>query len=151
MSDRKILKQWFSTEPEAKKFASKVDGKIYEEDFLGGYTVYYNESFITKFELKKATREIPYKNKKEIVEGCTTNYDGDIWPVVINSFDTKDEALEELKKYKSEAEYFSAAVSYYDITEYYVEEIKYDENGEFVDSEGIWAFAENNFSSLNEE
>ena len=103
---------------------------------------------ITKFELKNATREIDYKNKKEITEGCTIYHEGVVWGELIKSFDTKDAALEELKKCKSEAEYCSVGVSFYYITEYYVEENNYDEDGEFVNSEGIWAFAANNFDSL---
>lgn len=34
-------KKWFSTEIEAKIFAQKMNGKVYDEDFLGGYVVMY--------------------------------------------------------------------------------------------------------------
>lgn len=34
-------KEWFSEEKDAKDFARILNGKVYDEDFLGGYTVYY--------------------------------------------------------------------------------------------------------------
>lgn len=42
MSDTTIAKKWFKDEHEANEYAkTKKDGKVYSDEFLGGYTVQY--------------------------------------------------------------------------------------------------------------
>ena len=88
------------------------------------------------YELKKNTKEIIYKNRKEISEGCTTDAPE---PEVINSFEKKDDALRELKNFKSEVQRLSGpAGTYFSVTEYCVEENEYDEDGEWIGGGDIW-------------
>lgn len=95
-----------------------------------------------KYEIRKNTREISYKKRAEIKEGCTLDQ-FDQEPEIIKTFDDKDEALIELKSYKSDIRKLSGgAGSYYLITEYYVEENEYDEDGEWVSGGDVWAFSE---------
>lgn len=71
-----------------------------------------------RFELRKSTIEISYKDRFEIKEGCTADQDYD----VIQKFSTKEEALEELKDYKTEVQQLSNhGKKYFYITEFYVE------------------------------
>ena len=94
-----------------------------------------------KYEIIKNTREISYKNRKEIKEGCTLEQDN-MMPEIIKSFDNKDEALKELKSYESDIKRLSgAAGTYYNVTEYYVEENEYDENGEWVSGGDVWSIS----------
>lgn len=94
-----------------------------------------------KYELRKNTREIRYKDKAEIKEGCTLNQD-DMYPEIINSFDSREEALERLKDYKTEiSDYHLATGTYYSVTEYYVEENEYNEEGEWLSGGNIYDFS----------
>lgn len=54
-----------------------------------------------KYEIRKNEREISYKNRAQIKQGCTLDQ-FDQEPEIIKSFDDKDEALNELKSYKSD-------------------------------------------------
>lgn len=94
-----------------------------------------------KYEIRKNTREISYKKRAEIKEGCTLDqFDQD--PEIIKSFDDKDKALSELKQYKSEIHKLSGgAETYYVVTEYYVEENEYGEDGEWVNGGDVWEFS----------
>ncbi len=94
-----------------------------------------------KYEIRKNTREISYKNRSEIKDGCTLDQDNQE-PEIIKSFDDKDKALNELKSYKSDIRKLSGgAGSYYLVTEYYVEENDYDEDGEWVSGGDVWEFS----------
>lgn len=54
-----------------------------------------------KYEIRKNTKEISYKNRAQIEQGCTLDqFDQD--SEIIKSFDDKDEALNELKSYKTD-------------------------------------------------
>ena len=93
---------------------------------------------MTKYEIKKATREIRgYKNRNKIGEGCTLE-GNDIFDEIVKSFDSKDEALNALKAYKSEID---IAGDLYMVTEYFVQENEYDEDGEWIDGGDIWEFS----------
>ena len=95
-----------------------------------------------KFELFKNDIEINWRDKGKIVEGCTLDQ-GDCDPEIIKSFDNKDEALEALKKYKSDIRELKGNLgTYYEITEYYIQENYYDEDGDFVEGGDIWEFSE---------
>ena len=83
---------------------------------------------------------ILFKNECEVkkyYEGCTTDR-CDTNPEVIKTFDNKDEALEELKKYNTQVTDYR---SYLLVEEYYVEEQEQDEDGEFVDGGDIWEYS----------
>lgn len=95
-----------------------------------------------KFELKECTREIKYKERFEIAAGCTANQD-DCESKLIKSFDSKEDALEELKNYKTEINSFSSNTgTRYNVTEYFVEEAEYDEDGDWIAGGDIWGFSE---------
>lgn len=92
-----------------------------------------------KFEIRKTHKEIAYKNRKDIVEGCTMEDENDF--VILESFANKETALEELKKYSTVIDRFSSPIgSMYGITEYCVEENIYDEDDEWIASEGVWQY-----------
>lgn len=83
---------------------------------------------------------ILFRNECEVknyYEGCTTDRN-DTTPEVIKTFDNKDEALEDLKNYKTSVTDFR---SYYLVEEYYVEEQIQDEDGEFIDGGDIWEYS----------
>lgn len=94
-----------------------------------------------KYEIRKNTREISYKDRKEIKEGCTLDqFDQEL--EIIKVFDDKEKALEELKAYSSSISKFSGgAGAYYLVTEYYVEENEYDEDGDRVSGGDVWEFS----------
>ena len=95
---------------------------------------------MTRFEIRKTTTEIPYDRRDEIEMGITfQDYDGD---ELVEAFDTKHEALETFKKYESIVEEISGEDgTYYLITEFFVTEDRYDDNGEYIASDEIWAFS----------
>lgn len=95
---------------------------------------------MNKFELKESNVEIGYKNRREIVEGCSLDIDQN--PRIIKAFDNKEDAIKELQNYKTNITELSGVIgTYYDITEFYVEENIYDEDGEFISNEGIHEFS----------
>lgn len=95
-----------------------------------------------KYEIKQNTREISYKKRAEIKSGCTLEQDNQE-PVIIKTFDNKEEALQALKEYKTDIrELRSSTGTYYDVTEYYVEENEYDEDGEWINGGDVWEFSE---------
>ena len=90
-----------------------------------------------RFEIKKNTIEINYKNRMDIKPGCTLdNIDSD--PEIIESFDTKEAAIEALKKYSTDISTFSSCGTVFNVTEYYIEENEYDEDGDVVICNGVW-------------
>lgn len=95
---------------------------------------------MTRFEIRKTTAEIPYDRRDEIVRGITfEDYNGD---ELVEAFDTKREALEAFEKYESIVEEMSGEDgAYYSITEFFVTEDRYDDNGEYIACVEIWAFS----------
>lgn len=91
-----------------------------------------------KFEIRKDNIEIAYKDRMNIKPGCTLdnlNSDSEI----IESFDTKEDAIEALKKYTTDISTFSSANgTVFDVTEYYVEGNEYDEEGHIIACNGVW-------------
>ena len=91
-----------------------------------------------KFEIRKYNIEIAYKDRMNIKPGCTLdnlNSDSEI----IESFDTKEDAIEALKKYTTDISTFSSANgTVFDVTEYYVEGNEYDEEGHIIACNGVW-------------
>lgn len=82
-----------------------------------------------KYDLVKRTAEFNYKNRKEIKEGCTAF---DPSPEYIKTFDTLEEAKKELAKYQTSISKFKTAMTFYEVTEYVIEEneFEYDEDEE---------------------
>lgn len=93
-----------------------------------------------RYEIRKNYREM--KDWEGIKPGCTLDQ-GDQEPEILKSFEDKAEALEALKSYTGKAEKLSGgAGTFYAVTEFYVEENDYDEDGEWCDGGDVWGFAE---------
>ena len=93
-----------------------------------------------KYEIIERMMEIRYKDRMDIEEGCT-RFEPD--QNLIKSFDSLEEAKEELKKYKTNISEFSAAsMRYFEVTEYCVEENEYDEDGELESEGAVWEYSE---------
>lgn len=95
-----------------------------------------------KYELRKATAEIPVKYKSKIKEGITQNSDilGDIDSSLIKRFDSKDEAVLEFQNKKYHTTIYHQDNLYW-IEEYFIQENHYDTDGEWEMDEGsgdIW-------------
>lgn len=82
-----------------------------------------------KYDLVKRTAKFNRKNRKEIKEGCTAL---DPSPEYIKTFDTLEEAKKELAKYQTSISKFKTAMTFYEVTEYVIEEneFEYDEDEE---------------------
>ena len=94
-----------------------------------------------KYEIKECTREIKYKERFEIAPGCTANQD-DCESKLIKSFDSKEDALKELEQYESNIYKFeNNGMTFYEVTEYFVEEVECNEDGEWVAGGDIWGFS----------
>ena len=93
-----------------------------------------------KYEIIERIREIKWKDRMDIEEGCTSlEPDQEL----IKSFDSLEEAKEELKKYKTDISKFSAAsMRYFAVTEYCIEENEYDEDGELESEGSVWEYSE---------
>lgn len=96
---------------------------------------------MTKFEIKKDSIEVLWKNRKVIKEGIVIDSDNQN-PELINSYDTLEEASKAIKNYNTTIRELSgSAGKYYLVEEYYIEENVYDEDGEFERCDGIWEFS----------
>lgn len=83
---------------------------------------------MTKYKIVKRTGEF---KRKEIRQGCTLN---DVEPKIVETFMTKEEAIEKLKEYHSSYLKFSTPIgTLYSIEEYMVDETEYNADGEFID------------------
>lgn len=94
-----------------------------------------------RYELKTSKTEVEYRKKEQLKEGASEERDPS--PELIETFESKQEALEELKKYRTEIHLMQGATNkYYHITEYYVEEAHYDSDGEWIGGGDILEFSE---------
>lgn len=84
---------------------------------------------MVKYELKKDSIEVRYKDRKEIKPGVVLIADNRE-PELIKAFDNKGEALEELRKYKSNITKHTYNGTLYLVEEYYVEKNTYDDEDE---------------------
>lgn len=93
-----------------------------------------------KYEIVERMRELRYVDRMNIEEGCTSlEPDQEL----IKSFDSLEEAKEELKKYKTDISKFStASMRYFAVTEYCIEENEYDEDGELESEGSVWEYSE---------
>ena len=80
------------------------------------------------YEVKKDTREIAYKDRKEIKTLCAIEQD---WtnPESLGKFHTEEEAVEECKKHMPDLREYPG---FFVIEECYIEICEADEEGEFV-------------------
>lgn len=93
-----------------------------------------------KYEIRKNAAEL--KTKTDIKHGATLSQ-SDQDPVILESYDTKKEALGALKKYKSTFQKMDGyGAPYYVFEEIYVEENTYDSDGEWSAGGDVWGFAE---------
>lgn len=96
---------------------------------------------MTKFEIRKDSVEVSWKNRKTIRKGMVIDSDNQN-PELINSYDTLEEASKAIKNYNTTIRELSGgAGKYYLLEEYYIEENVYDEEGEFLRCDGIWEFS----------
>lgn len=95
-----------------------------------------------RFEIRKESVEINYKNRFDIKEGITLqDVDCVHNPELIEIFDTLEEAREALKKYKTSIRTFKATLgTIFLVTEYYIEENVYDEDGEWIEGGDVFDF-----------
>lgn len=95
---------------------------------------------MTKFEI--IATDVDVKKGTKIEEGIT--YMQEIQePCTIASFETLEEAKEMLKNYKCDSKEYSGVLGkMIHIKEVYIEKIEYDDDGEFLNTNGICAYAE---------
>lgn len=87
-----------------------------------------------KFEIVAKYLDVPGKQRREIVKGCTFNKGAS---EVLEAFEVKEEAIKALKNYRTEvARIFEGVIkgTCYMVTEFYVMENIYDGAGKCVDS-----------------
>lgn len=82
-----------------------------------------------KYELKWDSVAVNYSDRYKIKAGVTLDLGIDSAPELIYSFDSKDNALKMLKKYKTK---FCSRPDGYLVEEYWVEMNEYDEDGELT-------------------
>lgn len=86
----------------------------------------------TIYELIEGNAAFRKSENIEIKDFCTIDKDTD--PQIIKAFDTKEEALEALKKYQSDVRDYE---SYIHVTEFYIQEVIRNEDDEWVDGGDI--------------
>lgn len=96
-----------------------------------------------KYEVKENTIEVNYKNRKNIKAGVSLESENQE-PITIASCETLEEAQEELKKLKTDIIENHYNGTFYTVTEYYIEENEYDEDGDWVTGGDIYDFSEMN-------
>lgn len=96
-----------------------------------------------KYEVKENTIEVNYKNRKNIKAGVSLESENQE-PITIASCETLEEAQEELKKLKTDIKENHYNTTFYTVTEYYIEENEYDEDGDWVTGGDIYDFSEMN-------
>lgn len=97
---------------------------------------------MVKYELKKDSIEVRYKDRKEIKPGIVLTADNQELEL-IKCFDDKDEALEQLRKYKSSITKHTYNGTIFVVEEYYVEENIYDDEDEdeWLSGGDVWDFS----------
>ena len=103
-----------------------------------------------KYEVKENTIEVNYKNRKSIKAGVSLESENQE-PTIIASFDTLKEAQKKLKELKTDIKENHYNGTYYNVTEYYIEENEYDEDGEWLTGGDIYDFSEMNINVVEGE
>lgn len=97
---------------------------------------------MVKYELQRGNIEVKYRDRKKIKQGIVlTSVHQE--PELIKDFDNKEEALEELQKYKSSIREHTYNRIFYIVEEYYVEKNIYDDEDETEWLEGgdVWGIS----------
>ena len=96
---------------------------------------------ITVYDLQTASTEV--RNAKDVRENAWTSANNaDV--TTIKSFESKDEALAELAKYKNSVKHREGTVSFWEITQYWVEESVYELD---EDGDRQWAYSGGNWDA----
>lgn len=97
-----------------------------------------------KWCLMKNDIVFPWKDKGKIEQGCTVSIPRtEEYPELISQFNNLEDAQEALSKYASIIELEQTTVgSRWRFTEYYIEELSFDEDGEWMPGGDILAFSE---------
>ena len=101
---------------------------------------------IKKFNVVMARVEVRAKDRHQIVKGIAfdNEFSSSLDPELIDSFDTFEQAVEELNKHNTSIVYmqgYGYNSDYYIVTEYAVMEVIVDEDGEIVEGDDIWVFS----------
>ena len=91
------------------------------------------------YELKAVSAEILYKDRKRIKPEICLEYNYSQNPLLVKTFASPEEAMEELGKRKTTVVYTR---KYFLVIEYYVEESEYDEGGDWISAGDIWGYSE---------
>lgn len=84
-----------------------------------------------KYVLKECTCSCYWKDRAHLQEGYAVFNDED--PTEITTFDDKQQAIQELRKYRTTVEYYEGMpYNFYVVTEYCIETGEYNKEGEFV-------------------
>lgn len=99
-------------------------------------------------ECSKTLRPEEVKTFKAGDSFSSPDFTGCIYNERIASFDSKEEALEALKSYRSFVREDTWAVHTFEVTEYGVSEVHFDDDGEeSCEGFGYWAFTPSPFTS----
>ena len=96
-----------------------------------------------RYEIIKAQKEIAYKNRKSIKQGCTLDY-----VQTINSFETFEDAKAAFKSLKSDIWYNG---NVYLVLEYAIQCNEYDTDGDFITGGDILEISEMKIDVVNSE
>lgn len=97
-----------------------------------------------KYELMEETAEV--QDYKNMIQGCVACGTRDNTKL-LKQFDDKDEALSALKKHHTDVHFLGYSPAHHPlwwVTEYWVQEVEYDDEDEddFGNMTGIWAITE---------
>lgn len=98
-----------------------------------------------KFEAINSTYEVGYKDRKKIKPGACLDMEVPD-PVTVARYDTLEEAQAKLKEFKTDIKENHYNGTYYNVTEYYIEENEYDEDGDWLTGGDIYDFSEMNIN-----
>jgi hypothetical protein len=114
------------------------------------YQIDRRNKSMKKYEVKESTIEVNYKNRKNIKAGVSLESENQE-PTIIASFDTLKEAQKKLKELKTDIKENHYNGTFYNVTEYYIEENEYDEDGDWLTGGDIYDFSEMNINVVEGE
>lgn len=104
------------------------------------------QAFTVKFDIIKNSVEVSFKERRNIREGISVNRD-DYAEEVEKTFKSVEDALLELQNHKTE---IKEGGGVYNIVEYYVQENKYDMDGELLENGDILEFSKMEISVVEQ-
>lgn len=135
----------FFFEKNAKKHCNTTHCVVYYT-----YQIDRRNKSMKKYEVKESTIEVNYKNRKNIKAGVSLESENQE-PTIIASFDTLKEAQKKLKELKTDIKENHYNGTFYNVTEYYIEENEYDEDGDWLTGGDIYDFSEMNINVVEGE